>query len=106
MIQAMQILQLPTLDLQARIQQELVENPFLELEEVEATNETEGEAAEPEATAESDGLDQMLDEMERSERDFGDGRARVASSEERDKKYEAMQNAPSLPETLAQALVR
>jgi RNA polymerase sigma-54 factor len=33
MIQAMQILQLPTLDLEARIQQELVENPFLEMDE-------------------------------------------------------------------------
>src|SRR5678815_911917 len=33
MIQAMQILQMPALDLEARIQQELVENPFLELED-------------------------------------------------------------------------
>ena len=33
MIQAMQILQLPSMDLQERIEQELVENPFLELAE-------------------------------------------------------------------------
>ena len=35
MIQAMQILQLPLLDLEARVEQELVENPFLERAEPE-----------------------------------------------------------------------
>ena len=45
MIQAMQILQLPALDLEARIEQELTENPFLEVAENE-TEEGEGEDSE------------------------------------------------------------
>lgn len=107
MIQAMQILQLPYLDLQTRIEQELTENPFLEVVEPEvAAEDGEGPAEEP-ATADSDGVESMLEELERYDRDFGDGsRTRAVSSEEADRKYEAMQNAPSLPETLPQALLR
>ena len=110
MIQAMQILQLSALDLQERIDQELAENPFLEVAEPEPSEDAKaGEGAGKEAAEtapERDGLDQMLEEMERYERDFGDGtRASGVSSEEGDKKYEAMQNTPNQPETLAQALL-
>ncbi len=108
MIQAMQILQLSTLGLEDRIEQELVENPFLEVSEPEreeapqeAQTATEGEAA-----GETDGLVNMLDELERYEHDYGDGGSRMPGSVDGDKKYEAMQNAPTLPETLADALLR
>jgi RNA polymerase sigma-54 factor len=119
MIQAMQILQLPSLDLEARIEQELVENPFLEVSEPEAQAENgqdtgattdSGPEAGPTETSEGeterDGVEGMLDLLERYERDFGDGRStRVASSEEGDRKYEAMQNAPSAPPGLVESLL-
>ena len=104
MIQAMQILQLGALDLQERIEAELLENPFLELSEPEAPDrETSAADAEPE-TREAAGVEQMLDELERYERDFGD-RGLRPNREDADRKYEAMQNTPNQPETLAQALL-
>ncbi len=104
MIHAMQILQLPTIDLEERIEQELAENPFLEVAEQEAPPVEEPQSSEAE---ERDvGLDEMMDVLERYERDFGDGPPRLPSSEDGDKKYEAMQNAPELPETLQQSLIK
>ena len=149
MIQAMQILQLPALDLAERIEQELVENPFLEVVERDGDGdgdapegpegsagpgsgpdgdldggpagerEGEGEAAlgearvgeregsgDPEAEAGRDGLDSMLEVLERYERDFGDGRApRSVAGEDGDRKYEAMQNTPAAPKSLPEALL-
>ena len=101
MIQAMQILQLPTLDLQERIEQELMENPFLELIE----GEKDSDSAEGKAEAEPTGLDRMLDELESYERDFGDGTRGRAGSEDGDRKLEAMQNTPEAPRTLAEGLI-
>jgi len=116
MIQAMQILQLSALDLQERIDVELAENPFLEVAETAAAEGANSAAvattdpAPDSKAAEADGLDQMLDEMERYERDFGDGRGAAGipspSGESGDKKYEAMQNTPNEPETLAEAVLR
>jgi len=115
MIQAMQILQLPTLDLTERIEQELVENPFLEKAEPEADeakdeakdgSEAWQEGPKTEGEKERAGVDGMLDMLERIEKDFGDGRStRALSSEEGDRKYEAMQNAPSAPTSLPEALL-
>lgn len=113
MIQAMQILQLSSLDLEDRIQQELVENPFLELAE---PGSSEGGAADdenPEApppaneVAEDRGVATMREEFERYERDLDDGsrRTRTGSSEDGDKKMEAMANTPDVEKTLAEVLV-
>lgn len=107
MIQAMQVLQLPALALEERIEQELVENPFLEQLAPESEN---GEANRQEErsaeTPESQGVESMLDVLERYERDFGDGtRTRFADLEEVDRKYEAMQNAPTQAATLAESLL-
>ena len=105
MIQAMQILQLPALDLEERIEQELVENPFLE--EVEASPENKDAEHEDERGQEepSKGLESMLEEIERAERDFGDGpRVRAGDGEDGDRKLEAMQNTPDAPKNLAEAL--
>lgn len=105
MIQAMQILQLSALDLQERIEQELTENPFLEEAEPEREEAADGPAAEP-VDAEQRGVETMLDELERYERDFGDGKERrVASSEDGDKKLEAMQNTPATYHSLGDALL-
>jgi RNA polymerase sigma-54 factor len=105
MIHAMQILQLPTIDLEERIEQELAENPFLELAEEQEPAPAE-QPQNSEAEERDVGLDEMMDVLERYERDFGDGPPRIAGGEDGDKKYEAMQNAPELPETLHQALIR
>lgn len=105
MIQAMQILQLPLLDLSERIDQELMENPFLEIAEPDG----DGERSEAREAAERDGdsgAESMLDMFERIERDHGDGsRARVASGEDGDRKYEAMLNAPEGALTFAEAVL-
>jgi RNA polymerase sigma-54 factor len=105
MIQAMQILQLPALDLEERIEQELVENPFLE--EVEARPDAKEEPADERGLEnQPKGLETMLEELERAERDFGDGgRMRVGDREEGDRKLEAMANTPDAPKSLAEALI-
>ena len=120
MIQAMQILQLPGLALEERIEQELTENPCLEIRqdgegegeagsEAESEAAPEGEAAEAKASEEDarpEGVDAILDLLERYEGDFGDGRTpRPNGSEEGDRKLEAMANAPTPPQGLAGALL-
>jgi RNA polymerase sigma-54 factor len=107
MIQAMQILQLSSLDLQERIEQELAENPFLE--ELDPERDEASEPTSPRAEAPSSeerGVATMLDELERYERDFGDGsQRRTASGEEADKKLEAMQNTPATYHSLGESLL-
>ena len=105
MIQAMQILQLSALELSERIEQELTENPFLEIKEVgegEGGDGSEnGEGVSPELGV---ALDGMVDTLAgRGERDLGP-RQRV-SSEESDKKQEAMNNTPSQYHSLGDALL-
>src|SRR5246127_2656818 len=74
MIQSMEILQLPIMALQERIQQELQENPVLELKE--GTEEEDAETLEAEApAAESEPADETDAEFERLEalaRDWDD----------------------------------
>jgi RNA polymerase sigma-54 factor len=108
MIQAMQILQLPALDLAERIEQELTENPFLEVvEAVERDDET--RAAEAVVDAPRQDMDpaqveNMLEQLERYDRDFGE-RRRPKYDDDGDKKLEAMQNTPASPKSLAEALI-
>src|SRR5437879_3706560 len=118
MIQSMEILQLPIMALQERIQQELEENPVLELTESAndaAAPESDGQAAtevdatvpesEPvvEAAAESD---PELDRLEAFTRDWEDQineehrPSRNGLDDEGDKKHDAMQNMPSRPQSL------
>ncbi|HEV8111372.1 MAG TPA: RNA polymerase factor sigma-54 [Planctomycetota bacterium] len=130
MIQAMQILQLSGLDLLDRIQQELVENPFLEVEEGAAEAKDGGKgpeaglaadgsaekapeagtAAEPVADSGPEGeTDGLAEELERLERDSADSWNRQGTNgEEGDRKLEAMANTPdsekSLPEALTEEL--
>lgn len=101
MIQAMQILQLSSLDLEERIEQELVENPFLEVAEPSEDGDDDRRDDGGEVDA---GLEGMVDEMERYERDFGDGRARV-NHEAGDRKLEAMQNTAAPFRSQAEDLI-
>jgi RNA polymerase sigma-54 factor len=111
MIQAMQILQLPSLELMERIDAELIENPFLEVAEEETPDPTPETPQDPredrgEDEHTTEGLEGMLDELERYERDFGDGTTgpRLPPGEA-ERKYEAMKNAPAEPECLADAVL-
>ncbi|MEO6808127.1 MAG: RNA polymerase factor sigma-54 [Isosphaeraceae bacterium] len=98
MIQSMEILQLPLMALQERIDQELEENPVLELLEVTpeldseetSTIETEVTPAEPEFEG-ADDWDAFAEAHRPS---------RAALSEEADRKHDAMQNMASRPRSL------
>ncbi len=131
MIQAMQILQLSGMELEERIEAELMENPFLELEDgpgaladpgiaaADATDGSEdgqGNPDEPgrapaEGTerelAERDGVRDELDGYEREyERDYDDiDRTPRGDPEAGDRKLEAMANAPARALPLAEAVL-
>ena len=104
MIQAMQILQLSTLDLEGRVEQELMENPFLEVAEGELERK-EQEAPNPDENPADAGFEGMIDELERYERELGDGRRTPRPDQEgADRKLEAMQNAPARGQSLGETL--
>src|SRR5437588_8336070 len=101
MIQSMEILQLPLMALQERIDQELIENPVLELRETAAPDpEVDDIPAEPEAVAEGE------PDADPTEDDWADAYgevhrpSRAALSEEADRKHDAMQNMASRPRSL------
>ena len=100
MIQAMQILQLSALELEERVEQELTENPFLEVKEPGAAEE-----AEKASGAEDSGpsIETMLADLERYERDAPP--RNKPSGEDSDKKLEAMNNTPSSYHSLGDALL-
>jgi len=106
MIQSMEILQLPIMALQERIEQELSENPVLvDLRESAAPAERDGEEAgtstvtEPEVETEPNEFDSLigLDENWSELYDEGPRRSRASLSEEGDRKQDAMQNMASRP---------
>jgi RNA polymerase sigma-54 factor len=120
MIQSMEILQLPIMALQERIQQELQENPVLELKEAE--DQPPGEAEEspaeesPEETRDPGNEELVIDDAGDNELDFDRLEAlnrdwenhfneehrpsRNGMDEEGDKKHDAMQNMASRPQSL------
>src|SRR5258708_30184986 len=125
MIQSMEIVQLPIMALQERIQQELQENPVLELKETNEegapVEEGEGEGeivqtAETEDARDPGAAELVIDETSDNEVDFDRLEAlskdwddhfneehrpsRNGIDEEGDKKHEAMQNMASRPHSL------
>ncbi|HEV3122262.1 MAG TPA: RNA polymerase sigma-54 factor, partial [Isosphaeraceae bacterium] len=100
MIQSMEILQLPLMALQERIDQELIENPALE--------DLRDTAAPPAVDAEEEPTPAPAEEPENTEQfdDWNDTYAeahrpsRAALSEEADRKHDAMQNMASRPPAL------
>ena len=107
MIQSMEILQLPLMALQERIDQELIENPIL----IDLRESTTAES-EPEAEADSDAAPATTEAeeaptgIESDDWDYGEGHrpSRAALSEEADRKHDAMQNMASRPESLSDYL--
>jgi RNA polymerase sigma-54 factor len=115
MIQSMEILQLPILALQERIEQELQENPALEIQETDPDLPAETENQE---SADSDGDEErelVIDEangeddferllnMDEEWPDHFDETSRPSSnrmSEEADRKHDAMANMADRPESL------
>src|SRR4051812_45010207 len=123
MIQSMEILQLPIMALQERIQQELQENPVLELKETDGDEQAtaDEEAETPPAPAESaddaereqelvideSGDNELdFDRLEALSRDWEDHfneehrPSRNGMDDEIDKKHDAMQNMASRPQSL------
>jgi RNA polymerase sigma-54 factor len=119
MIQSMEILQLPIMALQERIQQELQENPVLELKEPEdqPAGEAEEAAEEQAEDARDPGNEELViddagdneldfDRLEALNRDWENHfneehrPSRNGMDEESDKKHDAMQNMASRPQSL------
>ena len=98
-IQSIEILQLPTLELQQRINQEMLENPVLEQEEpgVEQVDPVDEPDPKDERTTDDSEFDQMI-EMEDRFSDYSSQAPARPRRTEHDPKLEAMQNtaAPSL----------
>ena len=115
MIQSMEILQLPIMALQEKIQAELQENPFLELKEARA-KETETPAVgefNPDAPIKNDQTGETeFARMDEINRDWGDHfneehrPSRAALVEQSDKKLEAMMNIAQAPQTLQDHLAQ
>jgi RNA polymerase sigma-54 factor len=115
MIQSMEILQLPIADLQAKIDEALQENPFLELKEKHGEQEEQAEFDPDSAPLKHDETgDLEFNRLEELNRDWDDHFneehrvSRAALEEEGDRKLEAMANmpdrAPSLQDYLAEQL--
>ncbi len=108
MIQSMEILQLPVMALQERIDQELIENPILvDLRETaapEAEAEEVPSAAEPSTDGEPepafDGFEEWAEQYAETHRP-----SRATLSEEADRKHDAMQNMASRPRSLHDDLI-
>jgi RNA polymerase sigma-54 factor len=130
MIQSMEILQLPLMALEERIDQELETNPVLELGQeppepgADGENVTEGEARREDNSEEERALvvkensdqaedfnrlekiSEYLENEEFATNGSGDYRQRAGNDGERDKKMEAMNNTASRSMTLAEHLLR
>ena len=116
MIQSMEILQLPVMALQERIEQEMNDNPLLEVQEADPTLPEEPlERDNPDAPTESE-RELVVDESEDNADDFerllnldnevpdhfddGPRRSLTRVQEEADRKHDAMANVASRPESL------
>jgi RNA polymerase sigma-54 factor len=116
MIQSMEILQLPILALQERIEQEMNENPLLEVQEVDpslpeepqerdnpdAPADTERELVVDNAKDNADDFERLLNMDSEIPGHFDDGprRSITQMEEEADRKHDAMSNVASRPESL------
>src|SRR5262245_8926013 len=115
LIQAMKVLQLPLIDLQGRIEQELLENPFLEVAEP-APEDVNGVAAPPRPAAPAsetpagplaDWESKAIQTLEAFERLAGERSPRRprGSDEDAERKAEALANTPRLARNVAELLM-
>jgi RNA polymerase sigma-54 factor len=122
MIQSMEILQLPIMALQERIEQEMNENPVLEVQESDpslpdepedrenpdAPPDTEREMVVDESRDNVDDFERLLNMDQELPDHFDDGPRRSVSAmdEEADRKHDAMANVVDRPESLNDHLLR
>lgn len=116
MIQSMELLQLPLVELQERIEQELSENPVLELQEqdpnlpeepaetepVEARTEDEKELVVDVKSDNADDFERLVN-LDREVPDYFDERPRTSQTridEDGDRKHDAISNVADRPESL------
>lgn len=111
MIQSMEILQLPIMALQERIEQELSENPVLvDLRESASPSEDGEEGAAPAAPEPAESEPTEFDSLGNVDENWGElydegpRRSRAALSEEGDRKLDAMQNMASRPRSFHDSL--
>jgi RNA polymerase sigma-54 factor len=108
----MEILQLPIADLQAKIEEALQENPFLELKEKHGEQDEQAPEFNPDAPLKHDETGDLefnrLDELNRDWEDHFNEEHRPSRNsldEEGDRKHDAMQNMPSRPQSLQDYLI-
>jgi len=114
-IQSIEILQLPVMELRERIEQELEQNPVLEIAEPQleaAAGEAEGEGGSEGAVEEGSEQEEFSDELEqllKIEDEWREYLSRSTSStaaqEETDRKAEALENTADRPPTLQSYLL-
>jgi len=112
-IQSIEILQLPAMDLKELIENELQENEALEViepapESYAENGETKNDAQEEDGSFEDD-AEKVLERLEGlagAERGAGGYQSRGAAQEASDRKLEAMQNAPAYEGSLPPHLIR
>lgn len=111
MIQSMEILQLPIADLQAKIEKELQENPFLEQKEKHGETDEVVPEFNPDAPLKHDSTGDLefsrLDELNRDwDNHFNEEHrvSRGAMDEEGDRKLDAMANMANRPQSLQDRL--
>src|SRR3954464_2603493 len=107
MIQSMEILQLSIADLQAKIEEALQENPFLELKEKHGEQDEQAPEFDPDAPLKHDETGELeFNRFEELNRDWDDHfneehrGSRAALEEEGDRKLDAMANMPDRPQSL------
>ncbi len=105
MIQAMQVLQYPLLELKDRIDQELQENVFLDIKEPDpSSEEVPPPEPEPQEEVPPDATFETLDEIEERTKDWKQ-RGRIGSGVDGDAKLEALANTPGHSESLTDHLM-
>ena len=112
-IQSIEILQLPIMELRERIEQELEQNPVLEISEPQmetatGADEGEGEAGTEESNEQeefSDELEQLLKREDEWREYLSRSTSSAAAQEQTDRKAEALENTADRPPTLQSYLL-
>jgi RNA polymerase sigma-54 factor len=112
MIQSMEILQLPTMELAEHIEQEWEENPVLGIrdgvkddEGFEPAKEEKPTDGVEESREINDKYEEFADDWDDDAAEFRVSRSRASLDEEGDRKLDAMQNMPSRPQSLQDYLL-
>src|SRR4051812_13175384 len=109
MIQSMEILQLPTMELSERIEQEWEENPVLDIrdgvKDEETDEKVDDEKAETPAEEVAEPYEEYADDWDDDLAEFRSSRSAGSLDEEGERKLDAMQNMPERPQSLQDYLL-